>query len=435
MANGHHPNRRGFDSYVGLPYSNDMGCGAQPTDVMAPQNTERTSFCPACQSDGEPPPVCPADPSCGRSNGCYGMDMGVPLFFNETIVQQPASLDGLSDVYAQHTRSFIAHAAAAGEPFFLYYAAAHMHVPQNHADRWANRSTTPFATRANGGRAFAAALLEMDNEVGTVVAALEEYRLSERTLVFITGDNGPWECKCNLTGVSGPFSGHWQKGLGGGGSSSKCTLWEGGHRVVGLASWLGTIKPAVSEALSSAMDLLPTFAALAGVPLPTDREYDGVDLSPALLGGATGTTAVRQTLFHPSCKADPIGTSCPVTGALAAGRHGAYKFIWQSGGVPSCGGAISKCTAHEPPLIFHLDRDPAESTPLDPSSDPHAAAALAVVQKEREETLRRISSTPHSAVNWNTSAAGKSANCCNPENVACRCDDDYSSLIERFLVS
>ena len=57
--------------------------------------------------------------------------------------------------------------------------------------------------------------------------------LSDRHLARrVTGDNGNWECKCNLTGSHGPWEGRWQKMQEGGGSSSKCSLWEAGHREV-----------------------------------------------------------------------------------------------------------------------------------------------------------------------------------------------------------
>ena len=63
-----------------------------------------------------------------------------------------------------------------------------MHVPQNHALRWENRSQTPFATREAGGRDFAAALLEMDDEVGNIVQALAAAGVTNNTLILITGD-------------------------------------------------------------------------------------------------------------------------------------------------------------------------------------------------------------------------------------------------------
>ena len=159
-ANGHHPIDRGFDwvssstakrfaahspthilifvccQYVGLPYSDDMGCGAAPTSVMAPQNPEHTIFCPACASRFNQTQDCQPDHSCGRSNGCFGMDMGVPLFHNKTIVAQPVDLGAVSENYTGQVREFLGNAALAPESFFLYYAASHVHVPQNHAPKW-----------------------------------------------------------------------------------------------------------------------------------------------------------------------------------------------------------------------------------------------------------------------------------------------------------
>jgi len=410
MANGHHPAERGFDFYVGLPYSTDMGCAASATLTMAPMNDEHTALCPACQHTGEPVPACPADPSCGRQSGCADFDIAVPLFHNTTIVEQPVDMDALSDKYLDATRDFISSAAASGDPFFLYYAASHMHVPQNHAARWRNLSTTPFATRAGGGRDFAAALLEMDNEMGTIMEALDEAGVARDTLIFVTGDNGHWACKCNLTGTPGPFEGLWQAGQGGGGSAGKMTLWEGGHRQVGLARWPGTIEAGrVSDAMVSAMDIFPTLAALAGAPLAADREFDGMDLTGVLLGRAADA---HPHLFHPSCE---------LKGQLNAGRLGRYKAIWEIGGVPQCGGGRAELTVLDEPLIFDLVEDPAESTPLQVST-PAIAKVLADITALRSQLLDNIASTARSEADWGSSAAGRSANCCNPNTVNCRCE-------------
>merc|ERR1719454_1878779 len=100
--------------------------------------------------------------------------MGLPLFNNRTIAEQPADLDSLSDKYDAEIHDFISSSAASGDPFFLYFAASHVHVPQNHAKRWANRSSIPFATCPNGGTEFAAALMEMDHSVGEILKALSD---------------------------------------------------------------------------------------------------------------------------------------------------------------------------------------------------------------------------------------------------------------------
>jgi arylsulfatase A-like enzyme len=64
----------------------------------------------------------------------------------------------------------------------------------------------------------------------------------------------------------------------GGGSSSKCTLFEAGHREVGIFRWLGTIQPGVTSVIASSMDYMPTIAGLAGLKLPTHSATTGLVL-------------------------------------------------------------------------------------------------------------------------------------------------------------
>jgi hypothetical protein len=299
-------------------------------------------------------------------------------------VQQPLDLDTTSDQHGDAAEQFITDAAASGEPFFLYYANSHMHVPQNRHARWGNKSSTPWAVRENGGREFAASLLEMDNEVGRVMAALKKADVDENTLVLVTGDNGPWECKCNLTGSHGPYLGQWQKDHGGG-SSSKTTTWEGGHRVVGLVRWMGSIMPAVSPPLASSMDYFATIAAITGLPLPSDRVYGGVDLPPVLGLAPAGTvltpraappTIAHKTLFHPlsgACGSGPLDAMRLVVENTGGGVARHYKAMWMTGGAPACFNAKAACVKHDPPLLFDLLVDEAAAHPLDTNSTELAA--------------------------------------------------------------
>ena len=186
--------------------------------------------------------------------------------------------------------------------------------------------------------------------------------------MLVTGDNGPWEKKCDLTGSKGPFLGTWQQEHGGG-SSAKTTLWEAGHRTVGLASMPGTIAAGkVSAAITSSLDYFPTIAAMSGVPMRTDRVYDGVDLTDLL----TGKTETAHTwLFHPNSGASGVN------GWLDAVRYGDYKAIYQTGGAGGCSdhgkGTPTKGAEKihrvggtaDPPLLFDLSKDPAEAHPLD----------------------------------------------------------------------
>jgi arylsulfatase len=154
------------------------------------------------------------DISCGRTKpgGACIDALALPIFYNKTITEQPVDLTTVSTQYATAGANFVA--SAAGKPFFLYVANSHVHVPQNHAARWTGKSTIgPFGD----------ALMEMDWEIGEIMHAVEAAGVAEDTLYLVSGDNGPWECKCNLTGSSGPYVGGWQK-ANGGGSSRKMTL-------------------------------------------------------------------------------------------------------------------------------------------------------------------------------------------------------------------
>ena len=121
--------------------------------------------------------------------------------------------------------------------------------------------------------------------------------------------------------------------------------------MIGTASWPGTIAPGqISGALTSSLDYFPTLSVLAGLNMPTDRSYDGIDISPLLLGK---TKTAHTTLFHPNSGASGV------YGGLDAVRHLNFKAVYQTGGAPACGGARGNDTRFDPPLLFDLDADPA----------------------------------------------------------------------------
>ena len=412
-----------------------MGCGAVPAVMMWPDpknHNEDTMLCPACPTREAPFPPFVGDVCCeravGYNSGCPNSELGIPLFHNTSIIEQPVDLDALSDKYGAAAETFIGDATAAGDPFFLFYAPSHMHVPQNHDPRWTNASV---AAKERGP--FGAALVEMDNEVGRLVMALKTNDIFDHTLVLVTGDNGPWECKCNLTGSNGPFKGQWQKNNGGG-SSAKTTLWEGGHRVVGIAHWPGRIAAGgVSNALASSLDYFPTVASLAGLDLPGDRSFDGIDLSPVLFGswapkeplsplwpltaaGSPGTgDGGHRDLFH------PLSGACGY-GALNAVRQGRWKAIWSSGGAKGCLAESAECISYDDraPLLFDLVVDPAEEHALD-ISDPMNMAVVDTLRKLRDAKMEDINNTPRSSVDYTAEPLGRLANCCNITHLGCAC--------------
>jgi arylsulfatase A len=133
------------------------------------------------------------------------------------------------------------------------------------------------------------------------------------------------------------------------------------------------------------MDYLPTMLALAGVALPSDRVYDGIDISSVLLAtksdDALATAAAgHTTLFHPNSgaeggvmgKLDAIRLNDPLTGKQ-------WKAIYQTGGAPDCAGSSGNITRHDPPLLFELGADPGETTALDVTEPAHAAALTKII--------------------------------------------------------
>ena len=389
----YHPTFRGFDEYVGVPYSIDMGCVDRGNAVNHPPDAP-------CALDPVPDPLAgpPAVPLYdARFRNCSGRPS-----CNGAIVEQPADLTSLADRYGDAAVEFIGrHAAGAtppAPPFLLYVPFSHIHVPLAHAPRWTN------ASRAR--TLFADTLLELDDAVGRVIAALETHGVANNTLVYLTGDNGPWNAKCELAGSQGPFLGAYQASLGGG-ATGKFSTWEGGHRVAGIAAWPGAIPAgAVSHATVSTLDLVPTFAALAGVALPTDRQFDGVDLAPILFANATA--AARDFLFHPDTR----------NGNITAVRFRQYKALFESQSFAACAAPGTAKVRHDPPLIFDLDADPGEAAPLAaPPPDVVAAVKAAFAEK-----WGNITTTYRSAANY-TGGGRPAWPCCNSAHVSCRCTD------------
>lgn len=155
-------------------------------------------------------------------------------------------------------------------PFFLYLAQWGVHSPLQ-------------ATRADyeavgdiGGperlRVYAAMIRALDRSVGRIMAKLEEQGLAENTLVVISSDNGA-PGYVGLQGLNAPFRG------------GKGSFFEGGIRVPLLARWPAQVAAGSRIALPvGQVDLMPTFAAVAGASLPGDVMIDGRNLLAALTG-------------------------------------------------------------------------------------------------------------------------------------------------------
>lgn len=199
----------------------------------------------------------------------YSNDMSPRwLMDGEKVLEQEVGLEELTPRYTARAVQFVEDSK--GKPFFLYMPHTYPHVPLGASSRFRGKSTHGI---------YGDVLQELDWSVGQVLEALRRTGAEQNTLVLFSSDNGPW-----FQGSPGPLRG--RKGM----------TWEGGVRVPLLARWPGRIRAgAVSEALVSLLDVVPTFVAAAGLSKPR-LPGDGVDLLPVLTGRQR--TVARQPLLY-----------------------------------------------------------------------------------------------------------------------------------------
>lgn len=225
------PTRQGFDTYFGIPYSNDM---------------DKAGDIPASERFGNP-----------RIE--Y---FNVPLMRDEEIVERPADQTTITRRYAEEAVQFIEDHR--DRPFFVYLAHNLPHVPLFRSDEFAGTSRRGL---------FGDVVEEIDWSVGFILDTLRRLDIDRRTLVVFTSDNGPWLAYGPQGGSAGLLRG------------GKGMTWEGGMREPAVFWWPGTIPAGrVQDAIASTMDLLPTAAAAAGAELPDDRVLDGQSILPVLEG-------------------------------------------------------------------------------------------------------------------------------------------------------
>ncbi|MEJ6567761.1 MAG: sulfatase [Akkermansiaceae bacterium] len=241
------PTRQGFDEFFGLPYSHDIH-----------------SFHP--RQDRFKFPL-------------------LPLLDGEKVIEMEPDADLLTKRFTERAVNFIEKNK--DEPFFVYLPHPIPHVPL-HASPEFMKDVDPaiVATleKEDGNidyntrdKIFRQVIAEIDWSVGRILDTLKANGLDENTFVIFTSDNGPGRLrsKTKSSKHAGPLRG--QKG----------TTFEGGMREPTVVRWPGKIPAGQdNDKLMTAMDLLPTFAKLAGAKVPDDRIIDGKDIWPVLAGKA-----------------------------------------------------------------------------------------------------------------------------------------------------
>jgi arylsulfatase A-like enzyme len=236
------PTNNGFDSYYGIPYSNDM------------DRKPGTPYQETCRN-----------PEIALFN--------VPLMRDEEVVERPAQQSTITKRYTEEACRIIR--ASQDRPFFLYLAHSMPHVPLYRSPSFEGRSARGL---------YGDVIEEIDWSVGQVLDTLRETELAGRTLVHFTSDNGPWL----IFDVHGGSAGLLRDGKG--------STFEGGMREPAIFWWPGKIQPGVVTDIGSTLDLFATVCGLTGAKIPNDRIMDSGDLSPVLFG--TGPSPREFMFFY-----------------------------------------------------------------------------------------------------------------------------------------
>jgi arylsulfatase A len=169
-------------------------------------------------------------------------------------------------------------------PFFLYVPFNSPHAPIVPIEKFQGKS------KAGGYGDF---VVQTDDNVGRILQALADNGFADNTLVIFSADNGPEHYAYERVRKFNHRSAGPLRGL-------KRDLWEGGHRVPFVVRWPGHVKAgAVSDALTSQVDLLATLAAAVGADLPADAAHDSYNLLPVWTDGAASP---RHTIVHNTTK-------------------------------------------------------------------------------------------------------------------------------------
>lgn len=232
----HLPTALGYDYYYGVPFSNSMWLPkgvdyAKDLKITNNQTLEQVKLAE------------------GKRDKKFKNK--VPLMRNTSVIEYPAVQSTLTERYFDEAIGFIKKSREQEKPFFVFIAPNMPHIPLFATQKFVDRNSTLYA----------AAVDEIDHNIGRLVSFLKENKLFEDTIIVFTSDNGPWLSQKKNGGSAYPLR------------NGKFTCFEGGHRVPCVLSYPGKIKEGFEfDGIVSSIDLLPTFAEIAGADIP-----EGID--------------------------------------------------------------------------------------------------------------------------------------------------------------
>jgi arylsulfatase A-like enzyme len=237
----HLPTDHGFESYYGIPYSNDMDKIEEGSHFDLAETERFQAY-------------------------------NVPIMVDTQVVERPADQRTITRRYTEEAVSRIKEFR--DEPFFIYLAHSLPHIPLFRAEEFKDTSLMGI---------YGDVIEEIDWGVGRILETLKDLDIDENTLVVFSSDNGPWHIFKTHGGSAGILRG------------AKGGTFEGGMRVPTIFWWPENLDRGVVTEVGATLDLLPTFFSLSGIKLPDDRVYDGYDLTPVLKGEGSSE---RDVVFY-----------------------------------------------------------------------------------------------------------------------------------------
>lgn len=290
------PTGQGFDTWLGLPYSNDMIPPWVKTNVPLWLYAANTS---------ERPLLAQVDVGDAAATVVDGQ-----------VPENRVTQDTLTRRYTEHAVQFIRQKRA--QPFFVYLAHTMPHLPLHPGEN--------FQGVSRAGR-YGDVIAELDWSVGEVLKALRETGQENNTLIVITSDNGPWSTMPPRMLQAGNLP--WDAGSTGLLRGAKGSTYEGGVRVPAIIHWPSHFEGGWASAeLTATMDIYSTLIAL-GTGAPAQADTDGHDLT-AFLSGQTSESPRKEFYYFNSLRLDGI-------------RVGPWKLLLKGG-----------------PELYNLDVDPSE---------------------------------------------------------------------------
>lgn len=278
------PTNQGFESWLGLPYSNDYKRPYVQTDVP------------------------------------------LVMYRDTTVVEYPVNQDSLTVKYTAEAKRYIRQYSKGNQPFFFYLAYNMPHLPLHTTKKFLGKS---------GAGLYGDVIQTIDWSVGQILQTLQEEGIAQNTIVFFASDNGPWQhapdrmfqepeghegsywrLHRKLYGVGNK---PWHVGSAGLLRGYKSTTYEGGFRVPAIIRWPGHIHAGLaSDAMVSNLDMFVTFLKAGGGHLP-DGIVDGMEMMDFFTGKENHSPRNQFAYF--------------LRGRLEAMRVGDWKLRIEDGNV------------------------------------------------------------------------------------------------------